>query len=395
MASLLDTAAALSDRTIAFRRRLHQHPEIGLDLPVTRQAVLEEIADLGLLLRLSETTSAVVAELDGEHDGPTLILRGDMDGLPLQEDTGLPFASTVAGVMHACGHDMHVAMLAGAARLLATRRSELAGRVLFFFQPGEEGYHGARFALDEGLLDDPDVAGAFALHVTTRYPAGTINVRSGPVLAAADEFRVVLTGRGGHASAPHDANDPVPAACEIVTALQVALTRRVSTFDPAVLTVGRITAGTTSNVIPASAELFGTIRTLSEQTRAALRARVRTVAEGIAGAHELAAEVEIIPGYPITVNDHRFTAAVRAAAAGVLGDDHVRTMDEPIMGAEDFSYVLARYPGTMAFLGACPVPVDPQVVAPTHSNLVIFDESALAVGVATHTAVALDQLAAR
>lgn len=395
MASLLDTAAALSDRTIAFRRRLHQHPEIGLDLPVTRQAVLEEIADLGLLLRLSETTSAVVAELDGEHDGPTLILRGDMDGLPLQEDTGLPFASTVAGVMHACGHDMHVAMLAGAARLLATRRSELAGRVLFFFQPGEEGYHGARFALDEGLLDDPDVAGAFALHVTTRYPAGTINVRSGPVLAAADEFRVVLTGRGGHASAPHDANDPVPAACEIVTALQVALTRRVSTFDPAVLTVGRITAGTTSNVIPASAELFGTIRTLSEQTRAALRARVRTVAEGIAGAHELAAEVEIIPGYPITVNDHRFTAAVRAAAAGVLGDDHVRTMDEPIMGAEDFSYVLARYPGTMAFLGACPVPVDPQVAAPTHSNLVIFDESALAVGVATHAAVALDQLAAR
>ena len=389
---LLDAAGELSDRTIAFRRKLHRHPELGLELPVTRQLVLDEIADLGLPLRLSETTSAIVAELDGAHAGPTLILRGDMDALPLQEDTGLPFASAVPGVMHACGHDLHVAMLAGAARLLESRRAQLAGRVLLFFQPGEEGHHGARFALDEGLLDDPEVVGAFALHASPSFESGTINVRSGPVLAAADEFRVVLTGRGGHASAPHEANDPVPAAAEIVTTLQVMLSRRVSPFHPAVLTVGRITAGTTSNIIPATAELFGTIRALTEGTRADLHARVRTVAAGVAAAHELAAEVEIIPGYPVTVNDDGFTERVRVAAAAVVGSDRVRDMAEPMLGAEDFSYVLARYPGTMAFLGACPPGVDPVLAAPSHSNLVVFDESALAVGVATYAGVAVDLL---
>lgn len=392
MPSLLAAATGLSDHTVAFRRALHRHPELGLNLPVTRQAVLNEIADLGLTLRLSETTSAVVAELAGAQDGPTLILRGDMDALPLQEDTGLPFASAVPGVMHACGHDTHVAMLAGAARLLAARRDQIAGRVLFFFQPGEEGHHGARFALEEGLLDASDVIGAFALHITATEESGVVRVRSGPVLAAADEFRIVVTGRGGHASAPHNANDPVPAACEIVTTLQVMLGRRVSAFEPAVITVGRITAGTTSNVIPPSAELFGTVRTLSEQTRAELHARLRTVADGVAAAHELTAEVEIIPGYPVTVNDAEFAAVVRAAAAGALGEDGVTEMAEPLMGAEDFSYVLAKYPGAMAFLGACPPDVTPDVAAPNHSNLVVFDESAMAAGVATYAAVALDRL---
>lgn len=392
MSSLLAAAAALSDRTVAFRRNLHRHPELGLDLPVTKQAVLDEIGDLGLRLRISETTSAVVAELDGNRPGPTLILRGDMDALALQEDTELPFASAVSGVMHACGHDLHVAMLAGAARLLAARRDELAGRVLFFFQPGEEGYHGAKIALDEGLLDDKDVLGAFALHVSTRFEVGTINLRAGAVLAAADEFRVVLTGRGGHASAPHDANDPVPAACEIVTTLQAVLSRRVSPFDPAVLTVGRISAGTTSNVIPATAELFGTLRTLSESTRADLHGRIHTVAHGVAAAHELTADVEIIPGYPVTINDEVFTEVVRGVALNVLGADRVRNMPEPMLGAEDFSYVLTRHPGMVAFLGACPAGLEPKLAAPNHSNLVVFDESALTTGVAIYAAVALDRL---
>jgi amidohydrolase len=392
MSSLLVAAAELSDRTVAFRRKLHRHPELGLDLPVTRQAVLDEIADLGLKLRVSETTSAVVAELDGTRKGPTLILRGDMDALPLQEDTGLPFASEVPGVMHACGHDLHVAMLAGAARLLSARRDRLAGRVWFFFQPGEEGYHGAKLALDEGLLEDPDAIGAFALHVSTAFESGTINVRPGPVLAAADEFRVVLTGRGGHASAPHNANDPVPAACEIVTTLQAVLSRRVSPFEPTVLTVGRITAGTTSNIIPATAELFGTIRTLSETTRADLHARVQTVAAGVAAAHELTADVEIIPGYPVTTNNEEFAETVRDVAAAVLGADRARHMAQPMLGAEDFSYVLAKYPGTIAFLGACPPDIEPGLAAPNHSNLVVFDESVLPTGAAIYAAVALDRL---
>ncbi|NEE03869.1 M20 metallopeptidase family protein [Phytoactinopolyspora halotolerans] len=393
LAALKTEADAVQERTVAFRRKLHRTPEIGLDLPVTRQAVLDEIADLGLPTRLSETTSAVVAELDGGQPGPTVILRGDMDALPLQEDTGLPFASAVNGAMHACGHDTHVAMLAGAARLLAARREQIAGRILLFFQPGEESYHGARYALEEGLLDDDgDVAGAFALHITSQFETGTINVRPGPILAAADTFRVVLTGRGGHASAPHNANDPVPAACELVTTLQTVLGRRISTFDPAVLTVARIAAGTTSNIIPASAELEGTIRTFSEETRDEVHTRLRTVAAGVAAAHELSADVDIVPGYPVTVNDAAATDRMRAAASAVVGAEQVIEMAEPLMGAEDFSYVLAKYPGAMAFLGACPPGVDPDDAAPNHSNLVVFDEDALAAGVAVYAAVALDAL---
>ncbi|WP_166354927.1 M20 metallopeptidase family protein [Phytoactinopolyspora limicola] len=392
MTSLIEAAHAQSDRTISFRRTLHQHPELGLDLPVTRKAVLEEISDLGLTIRLSESTSAVVAELEGASDGPTMILRGDMDALPLREDTGLPFASKVDGVMHACGHDTHVAMLAGAARLLAARRDELAGRVLFFFQPGEEGHHGARYALEEGLLDADPVAGAFALHITSQYTSGTINLRPGPILAAADDFRVVFTGRGGHASAPHNANDPIPAACELVTTLQVALSRRVSVFDPAVLTVGQITAGTTSNIIPATAEIRGTIRTLSEESREDVIQRLRTVAEGVAAAHELSVEVEVVPGYPVTVNDPTFAESVRETTTSLLGAERVAHIDEPLMGAEDFSYVLQRYPGTMAFLGAAPDGTDPEQAAPNHSNLVVFNEAALATGVAVYAAVALDHL---
>jgi hippurate hydrolase len=389
---LLDAAHALAERTIAFRRTLHQHPEIGLHLPVTRQAVLDEIADLGLKLRMSETTSAIVAELDGAHPGPTLILRGDMDALPLREDTGLPFASQVDGAMHACGHDTHVAMLAGAARLLASRRDELAGRVLFFFQPGEEGQHGARFALEEGLLDDSEVVGAFAQHITTKLPSGEIHIRPGPTMAADDTFEVILSGRGGHASSPHRALDPVPATCEIVTALQVAIGRRVNVFDPAVLTVGRIAAGTASNIIPATAELEGTIRTFSAQTRDEVHRQVRSVTEGIAAAHGLVVELKIVQGYPVTINDAAFTAVVRDVAATVLGAENSAELAEPLMGAEDFSYVLERYPGAMAFLGACPPGVDPEQAPANHSNLVVFDEAALSSGVAMYAGVALDRL---
>jgi amidohydrolase len=391
-AQLVHEAQSLSERTIAFRRKLHRHPELGLQLPVTQQAVLDEIADLELSVRTSMTTSAVVAELVGAKPGPAMILRGDMDALPLQEDAELEFASQVPGTMHACGHDTHVAMLAGAARLLAERRDEIAGRVLFFFQPGEEGFAGARHALDEGLLDADDVVGAFALHITTMFGSGTINVRPGPLLAAADFFDVVVTGAGGHASAPQHANDPIPAACEIVTTLQTVLSRRISTFDPAVLTVARISAGTTNNVIPAAAELEGTIRTFSSDVRDEIHSRLHTVAQGVAAAHDLSVDVKITPGYPATINDADFTGVVQEVAASVLGADRVFEMQDPIMGAEDFSYVLERHPGAMAFLGACPPDLTPGESPMNHSNLVVFDEAALATGVAVYAAVALDRL---
>jgi hippurate hydrolase len=325
-----------------------------------------------------------------------VLLRGDMDALPLHEDTALDFASTADGAMHACGHDTHVAMLAGAARMLAARREEIAGRVLFMFQPGEEGHHGARFMLEEGLLEaagEPP-SGAFALHISPMFASGSVNLRGGPQLASSDVLRITVTGRGGHASMPHGANDPIPVACEIVTALQTIVTRRTSVFDPVVITVAHLRAGTTSNIIPETAFLEGTVRTLSAPVRTQVRGLIRQVAEGIAAAHGMSAEVDVQIGYPVTVNDGPFAGFAREVAAELLGESAAVRMDAPIMGAEDFSYVLERVPGAMAFLGACPPGVSPEEAAPNHSNRVIFDEPAMVNGMATYAAVALRHLAA-
>lgn len=395
LAGLLEDAQALAAETIALRRSLHRHPEIGLHLPRTQQVVAEALAEIGLEPLLGTSLTSVVAVLDGERPGGTVLLRADMDALPLREATGLAFASQTDGAMHACGHDTHVAMLLGAARLLAARRRELAGRVLLMFQPGEEGYHGARVMLEEGLLDHADgapVRAAFALHVTTQFASGTLNLRPGPMLASGDRFRIEVRGRGGHASAPHRSLDPVPVACEIVLALQAMVTRRVSVFDPAVVTVGQITAGTANNIIPDLAELRGTIRTLSEGTRATVHAGVARVAEGIAAAHGASARLVIDDGFPVTVNDAAAAEFLHRTAAELLGEDRVVAMPDPMMGSEDFSYVLQRVPGAMAFLGACPPGLEPGSAPSNHSSEVVFDEAALPVGAAVYAAAALRSL---
>ncbi|MGI8528513.1 MAG: M20 metallopeptidase family protein [Geodermatophilaceae bacterium] len=392
---ILQQAGDLAERTIDFRRRLHRRPEIGLQLPKTQEAILAEIGDLGLEVRTGTSTTSVTAVLEGTSDGPTVLLRGDMDALPLTENTGLAFTSEVDGVMHACGHDTHVAMLAGAARLLADRRAEIAGRVVFMFQPGEEGFHGARHMLDEGLLDTTGQrpTGAFALHITSMFGSGTINTRPGPLLASADTIRMTVQGKGGHASAPHYANDPIPVGCEIVIALQTMVTRRIDIFDPAVVTIAHVTAGTTDNVIPATASLEGTIRALSAETRGRVHELLRQVAQGIGSAHGMQVEVDIEAGYPVTVNDDDFASSVHALAGQMLGADRSCVMDTPIMGAEDWSYVLQEVPGAMAFLGACPPDLEPDTAPGNHSNLVVFDEAALSTGVATYAAVAMNVLA--
>jgi hippurate hydrolase len=395
-ADVLAAARADAQRTVDLRRTLHRTPEIGLHLPRTRATVLDALADLPVELTTGTSTSSVVGVLRGARPGPTYLLRGDMDGLPVHEDTGLAFASEVPGAMHACGHDTHVAMLVGAARLLAERRDSLAGQVVLMLQPGEEGFHGARYMLEEGLLDvvpGAPVSGAFALHISTMWRSGTINVRPGPMMAAGDIFRITLRGRGGHASTPHLAADPVPVAAEIVLALQSMVTRRVSVFDPAVVTVGHITAGTTNNIIPETAHLEGTIRTLSAQQRADTMDSVERVATHVAAAHELTVEFSREAGYPVTVNDAAVAAQVSATAAALLGEQASALMPEPLMGAEDFSYVLEQVPGAMAFLGACPPELDPATAPGNHSNLVVFDEDALPAGVALYAQMALQALA--
>ncbi|HEX6343401.1 M20 family metallopeptidase [Umezawaea sp.] len=393
-AGLLDAARAVQPRTVALRRQVHRHPEQGLDLPVTRAAVLEALADLPLKITLGERTSAVVAVLEGGKPGPSVLLRGDMDALPLQEDTGLDYASEVDGTMHACGHDTHVAMLASAARLLCERRAELAGRVVFMFQPGEEGQHGARFMLEEGLLDvaGPRVEKALAVHITSTLRSGVVTCRPGPIMASADTFHVTVTGRGGHGGMPHDAIDPVPPTAAMVGALQTMVARRVSVHEPAVVTIAHLRAGTTTNIIPETALLEGTVRTLSAATRTLVHQELRQVCEHVAAAHGCTATVEVVPGYPVTVNDDVVGPHVLDLAARAIGPAWAEPMLDPLMGAEDFSYVLERVPGAMAFLGACPPGVDLAVAEANHSNRVLFDDDAMVHGVVLHTAFALDAL---
>lgn len=396
--ALVDEAGARLAAAVDLRRRLHERPELGLDLPLTQAAVLDALDGLPLTVHTGTTTSSVVAVLDGAEPGPTVLLRGDMDALPMPEDTGLEFASTVDGAMHACGHDAHVAMLAGAADLLAARRGALAGRVAFMFQPGEEGHEGARHMLDEGLLATAGagaapVSMAFAIHQSPTIPSGLIASKGDSLMASSDTFLITVRGRGGHASMPHHTSDPIPIACEMVGAFQAMVTRRVDVFDPAVVTVARIQAGTTSNVIPESAELFGTVRTVSERARDAVLADIEQVARGVASAHGATAEISVVRGYPVTVNDPGAARFALDTAATLFGADHSVEMPNPVMGAEDWSYVLQQVPGSMAFLGTRPRGVAPHDVAPNHSNRMLLDEDAMAAGIALYAGVALRWLA--
>jgi amidohydrolase len=394
-------AAEYLERATALRRRLHEWPEIGNHLPRTRDQVLADIEDLPLDVTLHESTSGVAALLEGTRPGPTILLRGDMDALPMPEDTGLDFASRVDGCMHACGHDTHTAMLSTAARMLSERRDEIAGRVMFMFQPGEEGHHGAKHMLDEGLLDVPTmhdgsespVTGAFAIHMTSALPTGWVSTRPGAVMASADVLRVTITGKGGHASEPYRAIDPVPVACEIVTALNTMITRSIDPFDPAVLTVARLVAGTTNNVIPETALIEGTIRAVSERTRAKVHDGVKRVAEGVAAAHGCGAAAVIEYGYPVTTNNDRFADFSLGMAREVAGPKATVELPHPVMGAEDFSYVLNEVPGAMVFLGGTPHGSSLSKAAPNHSNRVFFEESAMATGIALYASTALRKLA--
>jgi len=382
-----DAGEAGLPAAIALRRAIHAEPEIGLDLPRTTAKVRAALAGLPLEIREGPSTTGLMAILRGPANGRTVLLRGDMDALPLTEDTGLDFASQSQGAMHACGHDTHVAMLAGAARALCERRERLTGTVMFMFQPGEEGWHGARFMIEDGLLDPlPDAA--FALHISPSMPTGVFCGRTGPLLAAADALRIRVVGAGGHASMPQDALDPIPALCEIVTALQTFVTRRISVFEPAVITIAHIIAGTTGNVIPEDGRLLGTLRTLSEQTRATAHDGIRRIAEHVAAAHGLRAEVEIDQGYPVTVCDGRVTDLARRAATALFGEAGWKTMPYPIMGAEDFSYVLNRLPGAMAFLGAAPEGGDYRTCCALHSNRMVLSEDVMARGIALNCAMA-------
>ncbi|RZU60862.1 M20 metallopeptidase family protein [Zhihengliuella halotolerans] len=378
---------------VALRRAIHADPELGLDLPRTQRRVLDTISDLGLELTLGQRTTSIVALLRGALPGPTIVLRGDMDALPIREATNLDFSST-NGNMHACGHDLHTAGLVGAARLLSAHRDVLPGNVIFMFQPGEEGHGGAKVMLEEGLLD---VAGerpvaAYAIHVAPG-PKGVFATRSGAICAGSNELEVVITGRGGHGSQPHQTIDPVPVAAELVMALQTFVTRRFDAFDPVILSVTRLDTGAGAlNVIPEQARIAATVRSLSATSLERLKIELPRLVDGIAQAHGCSATMDFTVLYPVTTNDPSTTQSTMDDLRVAFGNGRVMEMETPMMGSEDFSFVLDEVPGTFIAMLTSPDGTDPSTVEFNHSPRVIFDDSVLGDQAAALATVAYQRL---
>lgn len=401
LAALRADASALLPDLIALRRDLHRNPETGFALPRTQAAVLAALESLvadGLELTTGTsqvagaTLGSVTAVLHGGKPGPAVLLRADMDALGIVEETGLEFASE-NGVMHACGHDLHVSGLVGAARLLTARRAQLAGSVVFMFQPGEEAGGGSPFMIDEGVLDAAGsrVEAAYGIHVMPGEP-GEFSTRPGPLMGGANVFRVRITGRGGHGSRPHEAVDPVPVLAEIVLALQTYATRRVSVFDPVVISVTQLSASEVLNVIPEHAELGATVRTLSVDAVERLRADLPALASAIAEAHGCLAESTFEVVYPVTVNDEASAHAALSTLADLFGEARVRRLEQPMMASEDFSFVLREVPGAFVFLGATPAHIDPADAEMNHSPRAVFDDGVLADQATALAALALSHL---
>jgi hippurate hydrolase len=386
----------MQDDLVRLRRTLHRDPELGLQLPRTQERVLAALDGLPLEIATGSSLSSVTAVLRGGGGDRSVLLRGDMDALPVAERTGVDYAST-GETMHACGHDLHTAMLVGAAHLLSARRETLGGDVVFMFQPGEEGYDGARHMVAEGVLDATGrrADAALALHVTSgMLPAGLFATRPGPVMSAADVLRVTVQGAGGHGSSPHRAKDPIPAACEMVTALQTFVTRRFDVFDPVVITIGAFHAGTQHNVIPDTAYFEATVRSFSRDAHARVLAESVRVCQGVAAAHGLEVDATADELYPVTVNDAREVLAVQSVVRDLHGEERFAVLPNPVAGSEDFSRVLDAVPGAMVFLGATTKERDPATAPFNHSPEAAFDDDVLPDGVAVYTEFAVRALAA-
>jgi amidohydrolase len=395
--SITDDARALHEDLVHLRHALHGEPEVGLSLPRTQEKVLAELEGLPLELTTGTALTSVTGVLRGGRPGPVVLLRGDMDGLPVDEKSGVDYASRIDGAMHACGHDLHTTMLVGAAHLLAARRDQLAGDVVFMFQPGEEGWDGAGAMLAEGVLDAagrrPDAA--YALHVTSAVlPHGVFSARPGPTMSASDALTVTVKGAGGHGSAPYLAKDPVPAACEMVTALQTLVTRRFDPFDPVVLSVGSFHAGTRRNVIPDTARFEATVRSFSRENQARLESTVVQLVRSIAAAHGLEVEVEYAEEYPLTVTDPAETGFAETTVNDVFGEHRFQPMRSPHTASEDFSRVLDEVPGSFVLLGACPSGSDPAGAPYNHSPRATYDDAVLSDGAALYAELATRRLAA-
>ncbi|MDQ0278000.1 hippurate hydrolase [Arthrobacter silviterrae] len=398
-------AADLTADLVRFRHEMHQDPEIGLDLPRTQERVLTALEGLGYEISLGTDTTSVTAVLrggapsstpDSAGQKPVVLLRADMDALPVQERSGVAYTSRVDGAMHACGHDLHTAMLTGAATLLADRREQLAGDVVLMFQPGEEGHDGASVMIREGVLDAAGrrVDAAFGMHVFSGLaPHGQFVTKPGVMMSASDGLVVTVLGAGGHGSAPHMAKDPVAVITEIVTALQVMVTRQFDMFDPVVLSVGLLQAGSKRNVIPETAHFEATIRTFSEASREKMRVAAPRLVRHIAAAHGVDVDVDYQTEYPVSITDTTETEHAEDIISGMFNAERLTRLATPISGSEDFSHVMAAVPGTFIGLGAVAPGTDHTTTAFNHSPYATFDDAVLTDGAALYAELATSRLA--
>lgn len=352
-ARIKELAGSVSEWATGCRRHLHQHPELSYQEQATSEFIAAELRQLGYEPQTGIGGYGIKAVLQGDKGpGRTIALRADIDALPIKEQTGLPFASVTDGVMHACGHDVHTAVLLGAARALKELQSELRGQVVLIFQPGEESAPGgASLMIKDGVLENPHVDAIFGLHVLPAMTVGRMAFGDGPRMAAPDEFDLTIHGKGGHGAHPYATVDPVYVACQVVNALQGVVSRNINPFDPVVLTVGSIHSGSKHNIIPGEAVLQGTVRTMSQTVREQVLHRLREVADGVCAAHGATAALHVRTGYPVLVNSPAETHLARAAATSALGASSVSVM-EPSMGAEDFAFYLQERPGSFGRLGA-------------------------------------------
>ncbi len=382
----VEVPLSLTRDVIALRRDFHAHPELGYEELRTAKIVAERLRDLGYDVRSQVGKTGVVGILRTERPGKTVLLRADMDALPLSEHSGVPFASLHPGKMHACGHDGHVAILLGAAELIMQKRESVCGTIVLCFQPAEEGLAGAKAMIEDGLLENPRVDLVYGLHLWNVLESGTVATKAGPMMASSDTIEVTVKGSGGHGSAPHQTVDPIVAAAHFVTSLQHVVSRTIDPLAPAVITIGSIHGGTTHNVIPDDVTMLGTVRAFSSDLRDAMAPKIERVLQGCCAAAGADYDFKYVRRYPVTSNDALQAAYVRALAAKLFGTERSLELI-PVMGAEDFSFLLLERPGCFFFIGAKPTAGE---VYPHHSARFSIDERALETGVQMMVALALD-----
>ncbi|MEJ7654074.1 MAG: amidohydrolase [Chloroflexia bacterium] len=383
------TIEGLTESLVSTRREFHRIPELGFEEHETSALVAEKLRAMGLEPRTGVAKTGVVAMIEGGHPGPTLLVRADMDGLPIEERSGAEYSSKHPNRMHACGHDTHIAMLLASASVLLGVRDQLHGRVKLIFQPAEEGLGGAKVMMDEGVLEDPHVDAALGFHIWNNLPTGQVGVREGPVMASTDRIKIEIIGQGGHGALPHTSADAVVAAAHVVTALQTIVSRNVSPMEPAVVTIGTIHGGYAANIIADRVEMTGTVRSFNEDVWKQLPSHIERVVHGVCAALGVQGNVEYRRGYPTTVNDEGMTELVRAAAIEALGEEAV-VYPERSTGGEDMSFILQAVPGCYFFIGS--QNNSKGISRPHHHPEFNIDEDALPVGVKVITAGVLRYL---